>query len=89
MLVSGVQECDSGIHPYTEKNFRLFSIIGLLQDAENSSVLYSRFLLFIYLICGNVYLLILNSQIMPPSPCPFDNHNLFSISESVYFIKQT
>lgn len=68
---------------------KFFSIIGLLQDAENSSVLYSRFLLFIYLICGNVYLLILNSQIMPPSPCPFDNHNLFSISESVYFIKQT
>ena len=41
MSVSGVQESDSGIHSYTEKIFRFFPIIGLLQGTENSSLCYT------------------------------------------------
>ena len=51
VLVSGVQQSDSVIHVF----FRLFSIIGYYKTLNTVPVLYSKSLLFIYLMYNSFF----------------------------------
>ena len=74
MLVSGVQQSDSDIYGiYMEYTyiffFRFFSIIGYFK-LWVYFVLYSSSLLVIYFMYSYMYVLISNSQFIPPIPFP-------------------
>ena len=59
-------------------HYRLYKILNIF-NAQAFLVLYSRFLLVIYFICSNVYLLILNSKFIPLLSSPLLTISLFSV----------
>ena len=75
-LVAGVQQSESATHIYRSILSPTLFTCRLLQNNEQSSLLYGRCLLVIYFLCNSVYTLILKLLLIYPSPpyFPFSNH---------------
>ena len=56
----------------------------LLQDIEYGSLCYTVGPC-LSVLCSSVYLLISNSQLIPPCPFPFGNH-VFYVCESIFVL---
>ena len=70
--VPGVRQSDSvistHIYMYIHSFFRFFSIMGYYKILITFPVLYNKPFLFIYFIYNHIYLLISNSEFIPPPP---------------------
>ena len=65
--------------------FIFFPIMVCLSTLNIIPCVYSRTLLFIHSMCNSLYLLIPNSQFIPPLPFPLGNNTgLFSRSQSLF-----